>query len=258
MFEAEFVQAGTFKKVIDVVKDLVDHGNFNCDDKGISLQGMDSSRVALVALYLESGGFSSYSCSRKMNLGCVVSQLNRLLRCADAADVLTLKAVPGADVLELVYVGGGGDKVSEFELKLVDIDVDQLGLPEAEFDVVVTMLSSEFQRICRDLSVIGDAVVIDVGAHSVKFSVSGDMGGGNVVLKPDDVNNNVVLEVSKAVELSFALRYLNIFAKAASLSKFCRLSLSPGLPMLVEFVLDGVGYLRFYLAPRIEEEEDDD
>jgi hypothetical protein len=41
-------------------------------------------------------------------------------------------------------------------MKLMDIDSVHLGIPEAEYHAIVRMPSSEFARICKDLSGIGD------------------------------------------------------------------------------------------------------
>lgn len=48
------------------------------------------------------------------------------------------------------------DKISDFEMKLMDIDSEHLGIPEAEYHAIVRMPSAEFARICKDLSSIGD------------------------------------------------------------------------------------------------------
>lgn len=48
------------------------------------------------------------------------------------------------------------DRISDFELKLMDIDSEQLGIPETDYSAVVRMPANEFQRICKDLSNIGD------------------------------------------------------------------------------------------------------
>lgn len=48
------------------------------------------------------------------------------------------------------------DRISDFEMKLMDIDSEHLGIPETEYSTIVKMPSSEFQRIIRDLSVLGD------------------------------------------------------------------------------------------------------
>lgn len=53
---------------------------------------------------------------------------------------------------------------------------------EQEYSCVVKMPSGEFARICRDLSQIGDAVVISCAKDGVKFSASGELGTGNVKL----------------------------------------------------------------------------
>lgn len=45
------------------------------------------------------------------------------------------------------------------------------------------------------------------------------------------------------------------FAKASSLSSVVKLSMSKDLPLVVEYTFDDIGHLKFYLAPKIEDEE---
>lgn len=47
---------------------------------------------------------------------------------------------------------------------------------------MVKMPSGEFARICRDLSQIGDAVMISCAKDGVKFSATGELGTGNIKL----------------------------------------------------------------------------
>jgi len=46
--------------------------------------------------------------------------------------------------------------VSDFELKLMDIDSEHLGIPDTEYEAIIKMPATEYQRICKDLSSIGD------------------------------------------------------------------------------------------------------
>ena len=41
MFEARLTQGGLLKRLMDVVKDIVDNGNFDCSASGFGLQAMD-------------------------------------------------------------------------------------------------------------------------------------------------------------------------------------------------------------------------
>ena len=63
-------------------------------------------------------------------------------------------------------------------LTLRQIVSSMLYVQDTEYSAVVKLPSSEFQRICRDLSQIGDSVVISCTKEGVKFSASGDLGTG--------------------------------------------------------------------------------
>ena len=62
----------------------------------------------------------------------------------------------------------------------------------------------------------------------------------------------VQITVGEPVTLSFALRYFTTFSKGGSLADRVVLYFAEDSPCLIEFKLDGLGYLRFYLAPKVE------
>ena len=105
------------------------------------------------------------------------------------------------------------------------------------------MPSTEFQRICRDLSQIGDSgislssysddvcysvtftVEISCSKEGVRFFVSGDLGSGSITLKQNatvdkDEGKQVNITLNEPVSLTFALRYLNFFTKVTCTTKF--------------------------------------
>ena len=167
--------------------------------------------------------------------------------------------------------------------------------------------STEFQRICRDLSQIGESVVVDCAKEGVSFAAQGDLGTGNVKLAQtaaaDRREDSVVIELKEKTTLTFALRYLNMFTKATPLSAQVKawsfvfvgvdvvvdgfidvgvvvwyssyydwtwlivstdpsthtphqvkLSMSEDVPLVVEYSIGESGYIRYYLAPKIEDE----
>ena len=67
-------------------------------------------------------------------------------------------------------------------------------------------------------------------------------------------NVSTTIELSQSVSLDFSLKYLANFAKAAPLSDIVSLSISENLPLLVEYEMESVGFIRYYLAPKINEE----
>ncbi|KAJ8319200.1 hypothetical protein KUTeg_004291 [Tegillarca granosa] len=237
MFEARLVQGSLLKKVMEAVKDLLTEAIFDCCDRGISLQAMDSSHVSLVSLNLRSDGFDSFRCDRNLSMGINLASMSKILKCAGNDDVITLKAEDNADTITLVFESPNNEKVSDYEMKLIDLDTEQLGIPDTEYSCVVKMPSAEFQRICRDLSQIGN---IKLAQNS----------------SADKEEEAVIVEMNEAVTLTFALRYLNFFTKATPLSPQVTLSMSQDVPLVVEYKTADMGYIRYYLAPKIEDGDD--
>ncbi|XP_020591927.1 proliferating cell nuclear antigen [Phalaenopsis equestris] len=261
MLELRLVQGSLLKKVIEAIKDLVTDANFDCSATGFSLQAMDSSHVALVALLLRSEGFEHYRCDRNISMGMNLNNMSKMLKCAGNDDIITIKGDDGSDTVTFMFESPKQDKISDFEMKLMDIDSEHLGIPEAEYHAIVKMPSSEFARICKDLSSIGDTVVISVTKEGVKFSTRGDIGTANIVCRQnktvDKPEEATIIEMNEPVSLTFALRYLNSFTKATSLSEAVTMSLSSELPLVIEYKIADMGYIRFYLAPKIEDDEEE-
>jgi len=119
-------------------------------------------------------------------------------------------------------------------------------------------LLMSFKKICSNLTIWGDSVVICTNKDGVKFSVIGDLSNGNVQLKQNadvDSDSGVVLQVSEDITLSFALKKLMAFTKATPLSSTVTLSMSDDVPLAVEYRCEDLGYIRYFLAPKIEDED---
>ena len=119
------------------------------------------------------------------------------------------------------------------------------------------MPANEFQRIVRDLAVLGDTCTIGVSKEGVRFMVNGDLGTGNIVRKQntssDKPDERTQIDMEEPVELTFALQYLNFFTKATPLSATVSLHMSKEVPLMVEYKIENMGHMRFYLAPKIDE-----
>ncbi|KAK2725429.1 proliferating cell nuclear antigen-like [Artemia franciscana] len=259
MFEARLTQGALLKKILDAIKDLVNEAVWDCSDSGISLQAMDNSHVSLVSLNLKAEGFDKYRCDRNLSLGMNLTSMSKILKCSSSDDIITMKAQDSADTVTFTFEAPSQDKVSDYEMKLMNLDQEHLGIPETDYACIVKMPAGEFARIVRDLSQFGESVVICCTKEGVKFSASGDIGTGNIKLAQnknvDKEEEAVIIEMNEPVTLTFACRYLNSFTKATPLSSQVSLSMSPDVPLVVEYKVPELGFVRYYLAPKIEDEE---
>jgi len=263
MFEATLNQGEVFRKVIGSITELVTEANFDCSEEGVELQAMDSSHVSLVSLHLRGEGFSNYRCDKPLSLGMNLGSLTKILKCMNNKDSITLRSQDNADACTFVFESENEERISNFDLKLMDIDAEQLGIPDTEYKAMIRMPADEFQRICRDMQVLGDTISIAATKEGVKFSVSGDIGTGDMTLKHSkeaadaekDESQKIKIELEENISQTFALRYLNFFTKATPLSKTVNLHMSPEVPLMVEYTMEELGHVRYYLAPKIEDDE---
>merc|ERR1719420_2207251 len=243
-------------------------------------------------MQLTEGGFENYRCDSNQVLGIQFAALNKILKCMTSKDSLSIQAQDDGDIINFSFESADQKRYSNFELKLNDIDAEQLGIPDTDYGTTVKMPSGEFQRICRDLAAIGDTVTISATKQGVQFAVDGDIGAGSMMIKGmisggggkvkdedatqmgeededmqmavptqnvdddgDAEDNGVRIQLEESVQQTFSLRYLNNFTKATGLSKEVVLRMGADVPLEVEYKIADFGSLRYYLAPKIDDDE---
>merc|ERR1711935_358070 len=95
-----------------------------------------------------------------ISLGINLTSMGKVLKCCNNDDIVTLKADDQADTMTFMFENQSADRISDFELKLMDIDSEHLGIPDTDYKSTVKMPAAEFQRICKDMAILGDTVTI--------------------------------------------------------------------------------------------------
>lgn len=201
-----------------------------------------------------------------MVLGVNIGNLNKVMKLADNGDSITLQADNEANHLRVIFENPKTERTTEFNLNLITIDSENLAIPDTEYQALLTIQSSEFSKLCKELYSISETVNLSCNKEFVQFSVEGEVGSGSVKLNNSEGFSSKdskmktsdspqqLLDVSQNVDQQFALRYLNMFNKAAPLSSYTRLCLHQEQPLVVEFRIDTLGVLKYYLAPKISDE----
>ena len=126
-------KAGLLKKIIESLKDLITEAIIDCDQNGMYLQSMDSSHVALVTFLLKQNLFESYECERNISLGININSMAKILKCATNDDILIMEAKDPVDTLLFQFQSKRGHKVSNFELRLMNLYIERLSITETEY-----------------------------------------------------------------------------------------------------------------------------
>ena len=140
----------------------------------------------------------------------------------------------------------------------MNIGNDYIEIPNQQYAATIEMPSTDFAKVCRDFYQFTDAVTIAADGTGITFSGNGERGKGHVHFSSeapaDNIDSTIVLQINDNVSATFSLKYMLLFAKAAGLCDRVRLSIVPDLPICIEYKIEENGYLRYYLAPKIEDE----
>lgn len=202
---------------------------------------MDGSHVALVSLNLSMEGFEHYRADTSMVLGVNVALLAKVMKLADATDSITLSAEDNPTHLKLIFENTKTERTTEFTMNLISLDVEHLAIPETEYSSIVSINAGEFTKICKELYSLNETLTIATNDGSVTFSVESEAGSGSIRIGSGDGMNRdevTTVEVTEAVQQQFAIRYLNMFNKAAPLSSHTRLCLHQEQPLVVEYKIE--------------------
>jgi len=262
MFEAKFASASLLKKIIEAIKDLVTDAPFDCTEHAMCLQAMDGSHVALVSLKLEIGLFETYRCDRTISLGLSLTEMSKIFKCSKNDDTCMIRFMEGdGDSVAFSFEDNKGRK-QDITLKLMDIDNEHLGIPDQKYACVIEMPSAEFQKTCRDIASFSDTMNVTATKAGVVFSGSGDAVTNTITYskekidEDDEDSNRIDITVKEKVNVHFSIKYLVNFTKASTISDRVRISLCNRVPIVVEYDIQQSGYLRFYLAPKIDEDQE--
>ena len=255
MFEARLVHGSLLKTVLETVKDLMNEAILDCSDEGIQIQAMDNSHVLLMTVNMRADGFDEFQCDRTTSMGVNLAKMSKILRYGSNEDIITMKVDDPAETVTFTFESPNTRKVSDYEMKLTQLDQEHLGTPDMNCSAVIKMPSDEFQRVVRDLSQFGKQLVIKCTKEGVKFSSMGNKGTGNVRLAQWNEGGEeeaVIIEMQEEpVTMVFACRYLNMFTRASRLASQVSLYMFPDRLMIVEYNIGEIGHVRFYLAPAI-------
>lgn len=151
MLEARLTEGIILKKIVEAIKDLVTDVNIDCTPTGLSLQAMDSSHVALVALSLSSEGFEKFRCDKSMTLGLNIGNLSKVMKLGENDDTIILKADQDPSHLTIIFENKKKGRYTEFNINLIQIDSEHLSITDSEGGSKIDMGSADFSKICREL-----------------------------------------------------------------------------------------------------------
>jgi proliferating cell nuclear antigen len=248
------VQSAALRFLIESLKDIIHDVNLVFTSTGGRICCMDSAKTALVFTALDAEGFEEYHCNEeKVVVGLNMQSLFKLLKAVGSTDVLTL-AISELERHRLkIYIRNVEKNIEVVSsLRLLDLDVENITIPDITFDSVFIMPSHEFQRYIRDLHNIGEDITISATDNLLSLSVVGDFATQSWNIGEKSTGLTFQRRCKSKIQCKFQLKYLALFTKSSALCQVVELFLKPEYPVILRYSCGSLGRLQFALSPKVE------
>lgn len=235
----------TLRKLLLLVNDLIEDVNMMFTEDGVRIQTMDSSHVCLTSVNVDKVHFKEYVMKQQVNIGIKLSNIIRVLACMENETVAFEyhEEFPDEFVIR--------SKTNHVRLKTIDIDSEEMEIPDMDVDVEIDADAGTIQKYLKNIASFGDTIRFYTDNNDVNMSTTGDIG--SVIMNIHDQN----VKISGSLSASFSTRFLVTFAKAANISKRVLIKLVNENPVVLEYEFDKNSWIRFFLAPKITDEDDE-
>lgn len=264
-------QITPIKTLFEALSQQLGDISINFSENGVTILSVDFLRTIVINVKLNASEFEYYHCAEPVTLSLNVSLLFNLLKTVNNGETLTFYLDPTDNNEKYSYLGIKRENVqkkliSYNKLVLHDVDADNLEIEPIEYDCVVIMPSTSFQKIIRDMKSLSKHVEIQNVGNKIIFKCNGDTCSQETIMtdsrenSEDEASANEVAIYNKnseeIIQGVYLLRCLSSFTKCTQLSNVVELNIANKLPITVQYNVANLGYIRLCLIPLDEEKND--
>ena len=225
-------------------------------EDSITIQGMDQGHVAMFQLVLGNTWFDDYTSNLDISEFHICSNLlAKFLNTRSEHQTIDINLDDSGDKIKIKFESNDKSEFNKsFMLPLIDAEQENLSIPEMEYSAEFSMESKKLNRLIDQLSLMDDVVDIHCDEESIKFTTEGLDGKMDVCIPHSDIEEYII-EEGASLRVRFSLGYMKKFCQYHKVSDVVEIQISDEYPLLVVYKLNALNYLKFYLAPKIDDSE---
>jgi proliferating cell nuclear antigen len=251
------VQVSPLRNMITAIKDVLTDSSITFTKQGMKIINFDKTHTILVNVNLHANKFEYYNCEPDKIIVCANTlHLFKVISTMSNDDTLSIY-IDKADYhdgvvshLGLQYDNGDIKQCYNQKLRLIEPDTEELVVPDVEYSTVITMPTTDFQKIIRDLNGISDRIEIKSVGNDLMFSCEGNFASSRILRSESDGNMEFIQksDASVIIQGEFSLKSLSHFIKCTPLCSHLEIYLGNDLPLVVKYDVASLGEIRLCLA----------
>lgn len=263
VFKCKTGEAYHIKVLAELLTNNLKTGCFEVNDIGLNLKMFDHHRKTLVDLQLLAENFSLYKFknSNKISMGLNLNHFHKMLKSIKKKDSLQL-FIDSSNLNELSIktIPKENTRITTSGIKIQTVQNLEIDIPTG-YSKPVIVPSTEFQKMCKDLSSIGSTnITVKAKDFHIEFIADADgilkrkvVFGENEDVESDDEEENII-----NYQATFATDQLSRITKLSGLSNTMQIfPASNNLPLLFRSSIGSLGKISIFVKSKelVEQEQ---
>jgi proliferating cell nuclear antigen len=250
-----------FVALFQLLKNWSSHLNMRFEKERLYIQCMDKSHICLADIQIKDNWFSKYECINNTKISVDSTHFAIIINYAVKHEIIEinfaqdLDSNSDPDKLYINFLNGKENKSAFdhfFELDLIDIEEDNLNIPDVEYDVDFIIESKKFVDVLSELNTFGPNLNIKCNENVLELNANDESAKIKVNIPIDELNE-FAIEEDGNLNVSFSLNHLCKMCTSTKLDSKINVSLSAEYPMLLRYSLGDDSNVSFYIAPKIKD-----
>ena len=212
-----------------------------------------SNHISLIYIFIEASKIDYYSCpDEEVLVGTNMISLYNIVKRVESNDSLVFHVEKGKNLFKISMENTVKNaNCYTYTMKTLDIDQEQMDIPEHVANMYVQLVSTEFQHFLKRISDVSDTVSVKLTGEKLCLSCESELTKAEVECDATISNSNGSCMDGFVVEGDYSFKYLTLFAKSASITPHMLMYLSPDFPLILDYTVSDYGMtIKLCLAPQ--------
>ncbi|WP_440060082.1 DNA polymerase sliding clamp [Thermogladius sp. 4427co] len=251
MFRAVYPSGSKFKYIASALVKITDEAPFFIKPDSLNVRVFSPDKTAMIIVKMPSIIFEEFQAEGEDYFVVASSDLNRVMKRGSRTDVLVLELDKSTGVLKTIFRNKKTGVERTFYVELKQSIPEEVPDLDVELGVTVSMLTSDFKILLRDLKTVGEHAVFHYKNGKLYVSSSEQQKEYRAVLE----EGSPIISISSTVDeakATYSIDLLKLALRASPVSKNITFSFDNDKPMKIEFPLEGGGSITYWIVSRVE------
>lgn len=245
------------KTIIETLAAIVDEVKFVVDKKKLLIEAMDPSKICILQLTISRENFDNYECDTKCEICLNLEDFNKILKRSSKNSVeLSFHESTQKIKIKMERKEEDNSRTRTFSLACIDSKIENAPLENLliiDYDTTWNIDTEILIEAIKDAEIYSEVLNMEITEEKLTMTAIGQIGELEYELLTEDL---LEASISERNAGSFSCLFLKAIMKIAPITEQLEISLKTDYPLNMKFdILEG-GKLNYFIAPRVEDDND--